>query len=137
MQNWIYEGTYTSQDWHALHKMCMVCEQASTGLSSIIPTITLSTVCAAELVAHRDRLSRHSRAIVAAITDIKATAQAAPDSMKAQVITHYVYHYAIHTLNGDGCVGGGVCRGNGVSRTVSDRNRQYRGVSEYSSILTD
>lgn len=40
---------------------------------------------AAELVAHRDRVSRHARAIVTAITDIKSTAQTAPERMKAQV----------------------------------------------------
>jgi hypothetical protein len=41
-------------------------------------------VRAAELVAHRDRVSRHARAVVAAIADIKTSAQAAPDAMKTQ-----------------------------------------------------
>lgn len=43
------------------------------------------SMCAAELVAHRDRVSRHARAIVTAIADIKSTAQTAPGCMKAQV----------------------------------------------------
>ena len=39
----------------------------------------------AELAAHRDRLSRHARAVVAAIAEIKTSALEAPDAMKTEV----------------------------------------------------
>ena len=39
----------------------------------------------AELVAHRDRLSRHARAVMAAIAEIKTSAQEAPGALKTEV----------------------------------------------------
>ena len=45
----------------------------------------------AELMAHRDRVSRHAKALVSDLSEIKTRAERAPDHMMAQVtceLTH-------------------------------------------------
>ena len=53
----------------------------------VIVLVVCVCVCVtAELVAHRDRLSRHAKAVVTSISDIKAQALRAPEHMKTQVL---------------------------------------------------
>ena len=88
VQSWTCGGICTNRDRHASLVIYMVCEQVGigarhTGIYHLMaPPILHPT---AELAAHRDRLGRHARAVVAAIAEIKTSALEAPDAMKTEV----------------------------------------------------
>ena len=56
-----------------------------TGLCTVMVSFSFQPCSPAELVAHRDRVGRHAKAVVAGIADIKTRTQAAPNTMHAEV----------------------------------------------------
>ena len=108
MLSWTCGGTSTSRDRPAFSRMSAAYVQVRQPRPSIPVAGRLGSVlsCAAsysscsvflmvsfsfqprspaELVAHRDRVGRHAKAVVAGIADIKTRTQAAPNTMHAEV----------------------------------------------------
>ena len=50
-----------------------------------LPSTVISVLCTAELEAHRDRIGRHARAVASGISEVRACAGAASDSMRTEV----------------------------------------------------